>query len=286
MDAEKCLIDVTSIDEDSDFPRSPSQGSDGSLDDRLDTPSSAHSKKRKHTHDTKNLTEDELRDLRLKVNNRERKRMHDLNSALDGLRDVMPYAHGPSVRKLSKIATLLLAKNYILMLQSSVDEMKKLVSDVYSHHPLGHQTPGLPPAPLPNPAAMTALPTVHTLRTSLMGINVSTTQGNVNNVSHGLLSAAAAAQKAALYPAAHGWPGAAGGGAGPTCACSQCVTEPLRGHLGAAGHHTMHMSPSAVSHFLQQQQAVSAAEQQQQHHHHHHHQQQQHLPRVSSPLSK
>ena len=43
--------------------------------------------------------------------------MHDLNSALDGLREVMPYAHGPSVRKLSKIATLLLARNYILMLQ-------------------------------------------------------------------------------------------------------------------------------------------------------------------------
>jgi len=35
--------------------------------------------------------------------------------ALDELRAVIPYAHGPSVRKLSKIATLLLAKNYILM---------------------------------------------------------------------------------------------------------------------------------------------------------------------------
>jgi len=34
---------------------------------------------------------------------------------LDELRAVIPYAHGPSVRKLSKIATLLLAKNYILM---------------------------------------------------------------------------------------------------------------------------------------------------------------------------
>lgn len=42
--------------------------------------------------------------------------MHDLNLAMDRLREVMPYAHGPSVRKLSKIATLLLARNYILML--------------------------------------------------------------------------------------------------------------------------------------------------------------------------
>ena len=59
--------------------------------------------------------------MRLKINGRERKRMHDLNLAMDGLREVMPYAHGPSVRKLSKIATLLLARNYILMLTSSLD---------------------------------------------------------------------------------------------------------------------------------------------------------------------
>jgi len=53
--------------------------------------------------------------VRLTINARERRRMHDLNDALDELRAVIPYAHGPSVRKLSKIATLLLAKNYILM---------------------------------------------------------------------------------------------------------------------------------------------------------------------------
>ena len=53
--------------------------------------------------------------VRLNINARERRRMHDLNDALDELRSVIPYAHSPSVRKLSKIATLLLAKNYILM---------------------------------------------------------------------------------------------------------------------------------------------------------------------------
>ncbi|KAL6105751.1 uncharacterized protein ACO6RY_07207 [Pungitius sinensis] len=73
----------------------------------------------------------EGQDLRLKVNSRERKRMHDLNQAMDSLREVMPYAQGPSVRKLSKISTLLLARNYILMLSSSLEEMKKLVGDVY-----------------------------------------------------------------------------------------------------------------------------------------------------------
>ncbi|TNN60091.1 Oligodendrocyte transcription factor 3 [Liparis tanakae] len=73
----------------------------------------------------------EGQDLRLKVNSRERKRMHDLNQAMDSLREVMPYAQGPSVRKLSKISTLMLARNYILMLSGSLDEMKKLVGDVY-----------------------------------------------------------------------------------------------------------------------------------------------------------
>ena len=73
----------------------------------------------------------DLQQLRLKVNSRERRRMHDLNSALDALREVMPYAHGPSVRKLSKIATLLLAKNYILMLNRSLDEMRQLLPPEY-----------------------------------------------------------------------------------------------------------------------------------------------------------
>ena len=62
----------------------------------------------------KSATKTLSRDLRLRINSRERKRMHDLNNALDELRTVLPYANGPTVRKLSKIATLLLAKNFIL----------------------------------------------------------------------------------------------------------------------------------------------------------------------------
>lgn len=65
--------------------------------------------------------------VRLGINARERRRMHDLNDALDELRSVIPYAHSPSVRKLSKIATLLLAKNYILMQATALDEMRRLV---------------------------------------------------------------------------------------------------------------------------------------------------------------
>lgn len=54
--------------------------------------------------------------------------MHDLNHALDSLREVMPYSKNPSVRKLSKISTMVLARNYIVSLQQSLDDMKKLVS--------------------------------------------------------------------------------------------------------------------------------------------------------------
>ncbi|KAJ8387522.1 hypothetical protein AAFF_G00156230 [Aldrovandia affinis] len=106
---------------------------------------------------------DEGQDLRLKVNSRERKRMHDLNQAMDGLREVMPYANGPSVRKLSKISTLLLARNYILMLSNSLDEMKKLVGDVYGG---SHQTHMARCAPAP--PQMPLYPLGHSLH-SLMG---------------------------------------------------------------------------------------------------------------------
>ena len=69
-------------------------------------------------------------DVRLRVNSRERQRMHDLNSALDSLRQTLPYSHGPSVKKISKMGTLVLARNYIVMLNRSLDEMRKLVTDM------------------------------------------------------------------------------------------------------------------------------------------------------------
>lgn len=69
-------------------------------------------------------------DIRLRVNSRERQRMHDLNSALDSLRQTLPYSHGPSVKKISKMSTLVLARNYIIMLNRSLDEMRKLVTEM------------------------------------------------------------------------------------------------------------------------------------------------------------
>ena len=86
--------------------------------------------------------------------------MHDLNSSLDALRQVMPYAHGPSVKKLSKMSTLLLARNYIVLLTRSLEEMRRLLADAYSRGspPLIPGTPLPPVIPVANPLRPEALP--------------------------------------------------------------------------------------------------------------------------------
>lgn len=91
------------------------------------------------------LSAEEQQELRRKINSRERKRMQDLNIAMDALREVMvPYASSPSSassppthqhgappgRRLSKISTLVLARNYILLLSSSLQEMRRLLGEV------------------------------------------------------------------------------------------------------------------------------------------------------------
>ncbi|XP_040280510.1 oligodendrocyte transcription factor 3-like [Bufo bufo] len=114
-------------------------------------------------------SQEDLHELRLKVNSRERQRMHDLNQAMDSLREVMPFSHGPSVRKLSKISTLLLARNYILMLSNSLEEMKKLVSEVYGAHHLSSCASSLHPqhvTPLPHVLPSVSSPDVR----SYMGL--------------------------------------------------------------------------------------------------------------------
>lgn len=75
-----------------------------------DKPKKRGPKKRKMT--AARMERSKLR--RMKANTRERMRMHDLNSALDNLRKVVPCYS--KTQKLSKIETLRLAKNYILTL--------------------------------------------------------------------------------------------------------------------------------------------------------------------------
>nr|SVF01449.1 dimmed [Gerris buenoi] len=59
---------------------------------------------------------------RLESNERERMRMHSLNDAFQQLREVIP--HVKMERKLSKIETLTLAKNYIMALTNVICEMR------------------------------------------------------------------------------------------------------------------------------------------------------------------
>nr|AAF21904.1 neurogenin 2 [Gallus gallus] len=58
------------------------------------------------------------RSRRLKANNRERNRMHNLNAALDALRDCVPTF--PEDAKLTKIETLRFAHNYIWALTETL----------------------------------------------------------------------------------------------------------------------------------------------------------------------
>ncbi|XP_038657584.1 oligodendrocyte transcription factor 2-like [Scyliorhinus canicula] len=192
--------------------------------------------------DKKQMSEPELQQLRLKINSRERKRMHDLNIAMDGLREVMPYAHGPSVRKLSKIATLLLARNYILMLTSSLEEMKRLVSEIYGGHhstfhppaacgslahagaPLPGHPPPHPPHPLHHPIMAPAVTSA-----SLPGAGLSAV--NSIRAPHSLLKSAGPAS-APLASGFQQW-------GGMPCPCTMCQVPP--------SHHVSSMATAGMS---------------------------------------
>lgn len=192
--------------------------------------------KMQYKKDRKLLSENELQAMRLKINSRERKRMHDLNIAMDGLREVMPYAHGPSVRKLSKIATLLLARNYILMLSNSLEEMKRLVSEIYGggsssgHHPGFHPSAcgSLPhTGPLPtHPAVSHASHPVHHPLLPPAVTTASLTAPGLTAVAsvrphHGLLKApSATAGPLGSVTSFQHW------GAGMPCPCSMCQVPP------------------------------------------------------------
>lgn len=69
---------------------------------------------------------------RIESNERERQRMHSLNDAFEGLRNVIPHIN--MERKLSKIETLTLAKNYIKALTNVICDLrneKAVFNDIY-----------------------------------------------------------------------------------------------------------------------------------------------------------
>ncbi|KAL8186567.1 UNVERIFIED_CONTAM: Oligodendrocyte transcription factor 3 [Gekko kuhli] len=189
----------------------------------------------------KQLSEQDLQQLRLKINGRERKRMHDLNLAMDGLREVMPYAHGPSVRKLSKIATLLLARNYILMLTSSLEEMKRLVGEIYGgHHSAFHcgtvAAAAAHPAPAHHPAHPAAA-AVHPVHPLLGGALASANSAAASSLSAALPALGSIRPPHSLLKSPSAPPALPLGGgfqhwAGLPCPCSICQMPPPP-HLAA-----------------------------------------------------
>ncbi|XP_057681392.1 class A basic helix-loop-helix protein 15 [Corythoichthys intestinalis] len=90
----------------------------GSLRSRQGTRQGASGGRRRRSHGS---TTKERSIRRLESNERERQRMHKLNNAFQALREAIP--HVKTDKKLSKIETLTLAKNYIKALTSIILDM-------------------------------------------------------------------------------------------------------------------------------------------------------------------
>uniref|UniRef100_A0A1I8AIX1 BHLH domain-containing protein n=1 Tax=Steinernema glaseri TaxID=37863 RepID=A0A1I8AIX1_9BILA len=69
------------------------------------------------------------------VNSRERRRMHDLNDALDELRRVLPYSQNSTARKMTKINTLLLASNWIRHITNENSELRRELAELQGGNP-------------------------------------------------------------------------------------------------------------------------------------------------------
>ncbi|XP_068083877.1 protein dimmed [Anabrus simplex] len=104
--------------QDLDLTDSSSVSDDTATSRRLQpSPGSGAARRRKPV---LNARERNLR--RLESNERERMRMHSLNDAFQSLREVIP--HVKKERRLSKIETLTLAKNYVIALTNVICEMR------------------------------------------------------------------------------------------------------------------------------------------------------------------
>ena len=103
-----------------DNPSSPSD-SGGSSNSEEMTEKKARTTKRTARR-RKGVSARERNIRRLESNERERQRMHSLNDAFQGLREVIPHVNLD--RKLSKIETLTLAKNYIKALTNVICEIR------------------------------------------------------------------------------------------------------------------------------------------------------------------
>ena len=103
-----------------DNPSSPSESGGSSSNEGVLEKKARNSKKSARKRKGVSARERNIR--RLESNERERMRMHSLNDAFQDLREVIP--HVKLDRKLSKIETLTLAKNYIKALTNVICDMR------------------------------------------------------------------------------------------------------------------------------------------------------------------
>ncbi|XP_070580573.1 class A basic helix-loop-helix protein 15-like [Ptychodera flava] len=115
---------------DSSVDRASSTASSESVSGDIQDTKSARST-RKHTRRRRPVNARERNLRRLESNERERMRMHSLNDAFQSLRNVIP--HVKCERKLSKIETLTLAKNYITALTDVITDMKSELEKLKGH---------------------------------------------------------------------------------------------------------------------------------------------------------
>lgn len=102
-------------------PSSPSDsGASSTTEDSIESRQAKCARKSSRRRKVLSARERNLR--RLESNERERMRMHSLNDAFQELREVIPHVNLD--RKLSKIETLTLAKNYIKALTNVICEMR------------------------------------------------------------------------------------------------------------------------------------------------------------------
>ncbi|XP_066445893.1 neurogenin-1 [Eleutherodactylus coqui] len=136
--------------DDEDYSSLQSPYSTGDLTSPAQTPEKCEEGKKKRRGRSRVKNEAILHTIkktrRVKANDRERNRMHNLNSALDELRSILPCF--PDDTKLTKIETLRLAHNYIWALSETLrlaDQSKdKPQTELVQP---GYMSPEAPPSP-------------------------------------------------------------------------------------------------------------------------------------------
>ncbi|XP_071954760.1 uncharacterized protein [Antedon mediterranea] len=111
-----------------------------------DPESMSPKKSKKHSRRRKTYNARERNTRRLESNERERQRMHSLNDAFQCLRNVIPHVH--CQRKLSKIETLTLAKNYIDALTNTVVRLKTELDEMSMIYEINNNLEGDMPTDL------------------------------------------------------------------------------------------------------------------------------------------